>query len=88
MDDIKVFAKNEKRVGNPSTGSGNIQSGYSDRIWPRKMWQADNENWKTTNDGRNRTTKSRKIRMLGEIYKYLRILKAKTIKQAEMKEKK
>ena len=42
------------------------------------------------NDGRNRTTKSgKKIRTLveKETYKYLGILEANIIKQAEMKEK-
>ena len=41
------------------------------------------------NYGRNRITKSRKIRTLGEkeTFKYLEILEADTIKQAEMKGK-
>ena len=26
MDDIKLFAKNEKRIGNPKTNGENIQS--------------------------------------------------------------
>ena len=53
------------------------------------MCRAYNEKRKTTNDGRNRTTKSRKIRTLGEkeTYKYLGILEADTIKHAKMKEK-
>ena len=46
------------------------------------MYHADNEKQKTTNDGRNRTTKSRKK---SETYKFLRILEADNVKQAEMK---
>ena len=47
-----------------------------------------NEKWKMTNDGRNRTATSRKYQKGGkETYKYLEILEADTIKQAEMKEK-
>ena len=53
------------------------------------MRHANNEKRKTTHDGRNRTTKSRKIRKLGEkeTYKYLGILEADPIKQVKMKEK-
>ena len=32
MDDIKLFAENEKRIGNPNTVSENIESGYWDGI--------------------------------------------------------
>ena len=59
MKDIKLFAKKEG-TGNPNTGSDNKQSGYRDGIWHRKMHHANNEKRKTTHDGRNRTTKSRK----------------------------
>ena len=43
-----------------------------------------------THDGRNGTTKSRKIGTLGEkeTYKYLGIMEADTIKQMKLKEKK
>ena len=37
-----------------------------DRIWHRKMRHACNEKWQTTYNGMNGTTKSRKIRTLGE----------------------
>ena len=49
-----------------------MQSGHRDGIWHRKIRHASNEKWKMTYDGRNGTTKSRKIRMLGEeeTYKY------------------
>ena len=53
------------------------------------MYRANKEKWKKINDWRNRTNKSRKIRMLREkeTYKYLGILEADTINQVEMKEK-
>ena len=53
------------------------------------MCHASHEKWQTTYDWRNGTTKSSKIRMLGEneTYKYSGILKADTIKQVEMKDK-
>ena len=49
-----------KRTINPKTGIKEIQSGYSDGIWHRKMCHVNNEKRKTANDGRNRTTKSGK----------------------------
>ena len=54
------------------------------------MCFTNNEKRKTTNDGKNRTTKSRKkIQMLEEkeTYKYFGILEADIIKHVEMKEK-
>ena len=48
-----------KRIRNPITDSENIQSGYRDGIWQRKIC-ATNNKWKTTNDRRNGTTNSRK----------------------------
>ena len=51
------------------------------------MCHANNEKWKWKNDGRNRTTKSRKIKTHGEKETY-KNLEADTTKQAEMKEKK
>ena len=59
MDDIKLFAR-IKRTRNPHTGSENIKSGYRDKIWLRKMCHTNNEKLKTTYNGKNRTTKSRK----------------------------
>ena len=59
-DDIKLFTKNKKRIGNPITGSENIQSGYRNWIWYRKMCHANYEKRKTTHDEKNRITKSRK----------------------------
>ena len=53
------------------------------------MCHASNEKWQTTYDWRNGTTKSDKIRTLGEkdTYKYLGLLEADTIKQVEKKTK-
>ena len=53
------------------------------------MSHAYKEKWKATNDGKDRTTKSRKKnRTPGEMetYKYLGILETDPIKQAEMNE--
>ena len=54
-----------------------------------KMCHTNNEKRKTTNCGRDRTTKSRKIRTFGEKenYKNFGILEADTIKEMEMEEK-
>ena len=59
MDDIKLFAKTEEKM-EAGTNNKNIQSGYRNGIWHRIMCHARNENWKKTNNKRNRTTKSRK----------------------------
>ena len=87
MNDIKLFAKKQKkkRIVKSKTSSEDIQWRYRDGIWHRKMCHAKNEKPKMTYYWRNRATK---IRTLGvkETYKYLGILEADTIKQAEMKE--
>ena len=51
------------------------------------MCDANNEKWKTTNDGRKELPNQEKIRTLGEkeAYKYLGKLEADTIKHVEMK---
>ena len=64
MDNIKLFVKNEKRIGKPNTGSENMQSGYKDGNWHRKMYYANNEKRKMAYDGRNRITKSRKSQIV------------------------
>ena len=53
------------------------------------MCHSNNEKRKITNDGRNKTTKSRKNQNTRrkETYKYLRILGADTIKQVKIKDK-
>ena len=87
---VKLFAENEKSVGNQIKGCRNIQLRHLDGIWHRKMCRANNKKRKTTNDGRNGTTKPRKY-MNGlkkrKTYKYLGRLKAATRKQVEMSEK-
>ena len=54
-----------------------------------KMCHADNEKPEKRNNGRNRTAKSQKIRILGEKEnsKDLGMLEANTVKISEMKEK-
>ena len=59
MDDIKLFTKNEKKIGKPYTSSENVQSGYRDGIWHRKIHHVDNEKQETRRDGRNRTSMPR-----------------------------
>ena len=66
MDDIKLFEKKRKRTGDSYADNKNIQPGYKNGIWQWKICQADNENWKKRNSGKNRTTKS------GKHYKVLR----------------
>ena len=53
-DDIKM-----KNNWKPKTGSEDIRWRYWDGIYFRKMYHANNELRKTSNDGGNRTTKSR-----------------------------
>ena len=42
MDDMELFSKNEKEL-ETNKCSENIQSGYRDGIWHRKMCHASNE---------------------------------------------
>ena len=49
----QTFCQKRKRIINPNTDCVNIQSRYRNGIWLRKMYHA-------SNDGRSRTTKSRK----------------------------
>ena len=53
------------------------------------MCQANHEKQRTANDGRNRTTKSGKIRTFWEkeIYKYSGIVEADTFNQVEILKK-
>ena len=77
MDDIKLFAKNEKEL---DTGSTNIQPGYRNI-----MCHVYNEKRETTYNGQKN---QEKITILGKklTYKYLGILEVDTIKQVEIKE--
>ena len=79
MDDIKLLAKNEKRIRSLNIDSEDIQSRYRDRIWQIKMRNANHEKWKMTNEGMNRTAKSwkksenlekRKLRSTWEYWKW------------------
>ena len=56
----QIVCRKLKRIRNSNTGSEDIQSWYKDGILHRKMCHANNEQRKTTNDGRNRTTESGK----------------------------
>ena len=90
MDDMKLFAKNEKELETLTQAEKKIQSGYRDGIWNGKMYHANTEKAKATNDGKNRTKKNHEtVRKHGEkeTYRYMGILEADTIKEAEMKEK-
>ena len=78
MDDIKLFAKNEKELETL------IQTIRIYRIWHWKICHADNEKWK-----REVIVKpnQERIKMIGEKenYKCLGMLEVDTIKQAKMK---
>ena len=50
MDNIKVFAKKMKKIGDSNTINKNLYSTYRDGIWLRKICHAHNEKWKTVND--------------------------------------
>ena len=52
MDNIKLFAKNQKDL-EFNTNNKNIQSGYRNGIWHRKVSHVNNEKRKKTNNGRN-----------------------------------
>ena len=43
MDDINLFARNEKELEIPTTNCKNISSRYRNRIWYRKMCHIRNE---------------------------------------------
>ena len=60
MCDIKLFAKNEKKLKTQIQAVRiYIQRRYRDGIWYRKMWYV-NKKKRKTHDGGNRPTKSRK----------------------------
>ena len=99
MNNIKHCQKWKKKW-NPKTDCGNIQSWWKDGIWHRKKCHANNEQRKTTNDGRNRTTKSWPIQnarrkgnlqllkyIRGRHYQTRRNERKKKLKVSEEKEK-
>ena len=59
MDDIKPLAKKWKRNGHSDTNNKNIQRGYRNVIWHRKMSHAHNEKW-NINNRKNRIARSKK----------------------------
>ena len=60
MDDIKLFAKNEKKPWDLDMNSKIIQPEYWKGIWYWKMYCADNKKWEKRNDERKITAKSEK----------------------------
>ena len=61
-----MVCQKRKRNGKPNIGRKNIQSGHRNGIWNRKMCHANNAMREATLDERNETTKSEKIKALGE----------------------
>ena len=57
-DDIFFFAKNEKELENLIQIMGIYSQDTGMEFRREKLHYANNEKWKTTQDGRNRTTKS------------------------------
>ena len=45
IDDIKLFAKSEKKNGDSDTNNKNIQPGYRNGICHEKMCLTDYEKW-------------------------------------------
>ena len=81
MDDIKMFAKNENGWETLMLAVMIYSDDIGMEIGDRKMCHANNKKRKMANDGRKRTTKSRKNQNARrKNYKYLRILEADTIK--------
>ena len=56
MDNLKVFARNEKKKTDSDTSNKNLQSGYWDEIRRGKMCPNDNEKLEKKNRGRNSST--------------------------------
>ena len=84
MDDIKQFAKNRKRIGNP-----NKQSWNWNRIWRGEFAMQKMRNRKRQMKEWKELQNNKKIKTHWEkkTYKYLGILEVDIIKQAERKEK-
>ena len=89
VDDIKVFAKNEKRIWDSNTGSENGQSRHKNDFNLEKRSKLIMRSEKQHMAERIELSSQEKIRTLGEkkTYKYLGILDADTIKQEELKKK-
>ena len=54
---FSVVASEKGAFWSPPTTVANL---HRDKVWHRKMRHAINEEWETTNNGRNKTTKLRK----------------------------
>ena len=59
MDDIKLFAKNEKELETLMLTVRIYSQDIGMEYWHRKMCHACNEKWQTTSNWRNGTGKSR-----------------------------
>ena len=79
MDDIKQFAKNEKRIKDSNTNNKNSQTGKRNDIWNRKMYQSNYKKQEKNPEGIEQPSLGVK-----KTYKYLGILEADNIKQVEM----
>ena len=66
IDDIKYSQKKKKKKRTRDTNNKNIQLGYRNGIWHRKMCHVDNQKWEKKISGRNWTTKQKSINTLGE----------------------
>ena len=60
MDDIKLFAKNEKELETPRQAVRVYNQNIGIEFGMEKMRHANNKKRGTTHDGRNGTNKSRK----------------------------
>ena len=89
MDEIKLFVKNEKELGNSNSSSENIHSNTRmEFVIEKCAMQVMKSGKRHLTDGMEIPNQD-KIRTLGEkeTYKYLGILEADTIKQEKIKEK-
>ena len=59
-NEIMLFAEKENNWRASDANNKNIQPKCMNGIWHRKVCNNHNEKWKVTNNGRNRTAKSRK----------------------------
>ena len=86
MDDINV-KKKKKRIRNTNSDSENIQSGYRNVFWHRKMSMLQRKSKKWLKKKLNNQIINKIRTLKDEIYEYLKILDADTIEQLVMKQK-
>ena len=86
MDDVKLFAKNEKKARDPDTNNNNIHSEWNLVL---KICHAHNEEWeRKTTEGIELANQERiSILREKENYKYFEKQEIDIIKDIEMKEK-